>query len=373
MPAKNVMHQYMLQEPELLLELLRSQEAEAAASVAFDSIKKLVIVGHGSSYNAARTIGPLFQRWAGIAVEVFLPDPLLWGDRPVNLGPVGETLVLAISQTGTSRGVLDLAMEIRKAGYGALALSEHQSTELALACDYAVALGCGPEDSNAKTKGYVCTLYALLKLAMGAAAKRRILSPARMESIGRQMRQMIDQILPVMEGVDLWLDQSGFYQDVNHVFFLGDGLNFGTALEGQLKLMETLCLPTMVSDYTEFSHGMHRAVKKDSHLVLLNSGGAYSNRMGEILTYLNQITPHVLLLDSSGQAPAHDAVIQLPAFDELESLLLHTTALHTLAASIPYKLGMDPNAPANDDFTRLMGTRGHASPSPGDVSKKERA
>ncbi len=36
------------------------------------------------------------------------------------------------------------------------------------------------------------------------------------------------------------------------------------AQEGQLKLMETMCIPTMFNDIGEFSHGMHRSIERGS-------------------------------------------------------------------------------------------------------------
>ncbi len=53
------------------------------------------------------------------------------------------------------------------------------------------------------------------------------------------------------------------------IYVIGDGMQFGSCLEGQLKLMETMCMPTMFNDILEFSHGMHRSLNTSSHVLVL--------------------------------------------------------------------------------------------------------
>ena len=55
------------------------------------------------------------------------------------------------------------------------------------------------------------------------------------------------------------------------LYVIGNGMHFGTAMEGQLKMMETQCIPSMFNDLGEFSHGMHRALTIDSNVILINT------------------------------------------------------------------------------------------------------
>ena len=64
------------------------------------------------------------------------------------------------------------------------------------------------------------------------------------------------------------------------LYVLGTGMNYGTAMEGQLKLMETMCIPTMYNDLEEFSHGMHRSIGRGSSVLLLCTDGL-SNTLSE--------------------------------------------------------------------------------------------
>lgn len=55
-----------------------------------------------------------------------------------------------------------------------------------------------------------------------------------------------------MDSFVSWLKDASYGKDMKDIYVIGDGMQFGSCLEGQLKLMETMCMPTMFNDILEF-------------------------------------------------------------------------------------------------------------------------
>ncbi len=352
---RNIMLEYIGEEPKILNELLVSNEIENVIYQAFNSIHSIVFIAHGSSYNATLTVMHALRQMTGMRVRVLLPSFVLW--NTLSLGDPRTTIIIAVSQTGISSGVLETVARAKAEGYRTLSLSENNSTILANLCDYSISLQCGTENSNAKTKGFVCTQVALLKMGFALAKKIELIPVEIIEEYFNELKGMIDQIKDTMAAVEDWIYSSHFFENIDHMFFLGESINYGTACEGQLKLMETLCVPALASDYVEFTHGMHRCLKPESHIVLINGREQSFQQKVELFDYVKQLGANVLMLDSSGLFNYEARVISIPLFKNLQSFLLHTIAIHTLAAYTPFLLNRNPNAFANDDLASLMKTR----------------
>ena len=59
---------------------------------------------------------------------------------------------------------------------------------------------------------------------------------------------------------------------------VGFGINYPTAREGTLKILETMQIPVMNFDMEEFMHGPHRTIVNHSYLIMVETKGA-----GEVL------------------------------------------------------------------------------------------
>ena len=55
-------------------------------------------------------------------------------------------------------------------------------------------------------------------------------------------------------------------------YIVGSGMNYGLALEAQIKMMETMCIPTCAVDSEEFSHGTHRSINRDTTMLVIRTG-----------------------------------------------------------------------------------------------------
>ncbi|MBP3853400.1 MAG: SIS domain-containing protein, partial [Erysipelotrichaceae bacterium] len=262
------MWKYIKEEPACLSALI-SQTGIKEVAEHLKEQDRMLIVAHGSSYNAASSVAPLFEKAAGCSVVCTTPSRLKHNMDPQQMK---NAFCIAISQTGNSRGVLEAVEQIKETGMPTIAVTEREGLMLDQVCDQSLYLQCGPEDSNAKTKGYSSTLVLLMLLCMELAVVKGKMSKEQHERNLSSLQEEIRQLDPVVQQTIRYCQDNDFGKGMEEIYFLGDGLQFGTAMEGQLKLMETLCVPTMFNDLVEFSHGMHRAMREKSQVVIIDDG-----------------------------------------------------------------------------------------------------
>ena len=353
----SIMWRYIAQEPEVLDRLMKTDVMRDFAQQADRRLQAVYLVAHGSSYNAAVSTADFLAGAAGLRVYPMTPANFCCGLASLLREERGTTLVAAISQTGTSAGAVEALAKASQWGFPTLGITDVKNSPIAEEARWSLPLMCGEEDSNAKTKGYSATLLLLLLLGIELGVARGELAGARADALRRELNAMIGQIPALTEKALEWCRDQDFGAHMGDLYVLGSGMNFGTAQEGQLKLMETVCIPTMFNDIGEFSHGMHRSITEQSSILLLRTGNEYADLTLRTYRYLRTVAKNVWMIDASGDPPADSGCICVPAFPETQSLLLTALVIQVLSVYAPERRGVDPNRDAHNDFTRVVGTR----------------
>lgn len=351
---ESIMWTYIREEQEILPGLLKDEEAGKVIKQ-LPPINALYLVAHGSSYNAANAIAPLFAKLAKIRVYIYTPSQVIHNEIPLFCEDAESTFVCAISQTGTSRGVLEALEKIKKHPFSVIGITDEADSPLEKNSDYVLHLNCHGEDSNAKTKGYSSTLLVLCKLAIELARVKGFLEKDAVRAIYNELQQEINELPSVAKRVHEWCAENTYGVGMSHIYVIGNGINFATALEGQLKLMETVCIPTMFSNIEEFSHGMHRSLKEDSFVLLLDTEKGHG-LTEKTYAYLHDKKINVLMLSTDSERK-EEGIIYIPQFKHTDSVFLMTAAIQVISVFVPEINGTDPNRCANDDYTEFVETR----------------
>lgn len=350
------MWDYIAQEPETLALLLESGQTDDYARTE-EGIEAIYFVAHGSSFNAAVTIADFFTRMTGIRVYAITPGNFMYSGSNILSENKKKTVIAVISQTGTSSGAVDTLTMVKGLGFRTLSITATAGSpveELAEKCLY---LMCGPEDSNAKTKGYSATLLLLIMLAVSIGRQSRHISSELADTCTEEVHSMVSCIESVTREAIEFCKRNVFGKDLKDLYVLGSGMNFGTAQEGQLKHMETCCIPTMFNDIGEFSHGMHRSITEGSSVLLIRTRDRDDALTLQTYRYLKGITEHVWMIDATGEEFDDSNVLSIPCFLNTQAVLLTTLCIQVMSVYAPELTGNDPNRDAHNDFTDYVGTR----------------
>ncbi|MDR1907888.1 MAG: SIS domain-containing protein [Holosporales bacterium] len=372
----SIMWEYIGQETEVLLEQLRSPQMDVfvrknggglngdgliGSGPKPGGLQAVYFVAHGSSFNAAVCALGYFGKVAGIRSYAYTPGNFLTAGSPIVLEDPKSTLFVAISQTGTSSGVIKALEYTGKLGFQTLSITAAQGSPLDAKADDTLYLFCGEENSNAKTKGYSATLTLLLMLALSLGSMNGTLNEAQKQAGLDELTSMVGAIPEVAKKTFEFCKKVKIGETMSNLYVLGSGINFGTAQEGQLKLMETMCMPTMFNDIGEFSHGMHRSIDEKSNVLLIKSLDGMGDKIEETYQYLKGISSSVWMIDACGEACNNISEdinrLCLPLFADTQSVLLTTMAVQIISVFAPEYNGNNPNRDAHDDFTLVDGTR----------------
>jgi glucosamine--fructose-6-phosphate aminotransferase (isomerizing) len=226
--------------------LAHEDEIARAASLALERDRRLVrLVGHGSSDNAASfgiyAFG-LLPRWTAMRDAITLS---------VHYGTPSDmrgSTVIGLSQSGQTPDVVEYVALARAAGALTVAVSNDPASELAQAAEVTIPLCAEPEHAVAATKTYVNTL-AVLALLAGHVAGRG----AEVSDGIRRAADQLAAVLPSLEqataGIALPFSYTG------RMFVIGRGVEFATAREIALKLLETCRIAAEPLTATDLAHG----------------------------------------------------------------------------------------------------------------------
>lgn len=348
------MWNYIDEEPSALERLLGDPLIQETAAKIKD-YENVIFVAHGSSYNAALTTHDFFTRMTGMRTSVHTPGDFMYNDASAFLGE--GNLVIAISQTGTSRGVLEAIDLCRKHSIPVLGMTDAMSSPVEQKSLFTLYLRCGEENSNAKTKGYTNTLALIILLAVETGLKRHVIDDVICQTVRNELRNSAAQIPAAKKNVLSVLESSGYGIGMEAEYIIGEGMNFGTAMEAQLKMMETLCIPTSFNETGEFSHGMHRSVSKNVDSIVIDACNPASDRDAlKAWQFMKQCGRHSLLV-TTDDAVSGEQVIHIAGYPLTQSVILTTLAVQVISVYVPERNGYDPNRASHNEVTALMNTR----------------
>jgi glucosamine--fructose-6-phosphate aminotransferase (isomerizing) len=200
-----------------------------------------VTCARGSSDNAATFVKYLLEIHSGLVTASVGPSVTsVYDARP----RMRDALFIAVSQSGRSPDILDLAQAGRDDGALTVALVNDTTSPLASTCEVVLPLHAGPEKSVAATKSFIAALAAGLQLVAHWSQDKALLAAL----------DALPDVLHKAARLD-WSPALEFLSSVDDVFVVGRGVGFAVAQEAALKLKETSGVHAEAMSAAELMHG----------------------------------------------------------------------------------------------------------------------
>ncbi|MEE9277442.1 MAG: SIS domain-containing protein, partial [Dehalococcoidia bacterium] len=214
----------------------------------------------------------------------------------------------------------------------------------------AVYLRCGPEIGVASTKTFTASMAALYLLACRVGVARGHLTPAALEAA-------LDALLTVPSLVDRMLQQDDLYRDlaqecleVEHLLYLGRGLQYPIALEGALKCKEVSYIHAEGYPAGEMKHGPIALIDRRTPVIALAPRDPLYDKMWSNIQQIKARDGVVLALGTEGDRPlqaAADRFIPLPEMDPLVTPFATAVPVQLIAYHVAAARGADVDQPRN--------------------------
>jgi glucosamine--fructose-6-phosphate aminotransferase (isomerizing) len=301
----SLMRDTMAGQAEALDALLRDETGVEAVAERLRG-RRVVLAGTGTSWHAANQ-GAAFLRLAGVDASARQSaDVALDGHLP----PPGGVLV-ALTHTGTRKRFTARAMrEALDAGLGVVQVSGRDVEEADL---HTTAM----EQSAAYTVSHT---GALLRMAQVAVALGAVLPLDRVPAA-------------VQAATDA--ERDPFRPPARLIEYAGGGINAWTAAEGALKVRETSYVASEGHAVEQLLHGPMVALGEHDHLVCLDGGGPWSERVREVAAAAEESGTPVTLVEAT----------DLP---EPLSVFPLTVAVQRIALESAEALGTNPDSFGRD-------------------------
>jgi len=327
------------EQPDALHRLLEGQSVFAAVA---DEIRRrdaitIRMVGHGSSDNAASygvyAFG-LSPGWTALRDSISLT--VYYG---AELDMSGCT-VLALSQSGRTPDVVEYARRTRRRGAYVVAVTNDPASDLARESDAVLELRAGAEQAVAATKTYSNQVAALGLLAAHGAGRGDAFADD-LRSVAATMPTLTGSLEARIGSIAVPFAYAG------RMFVVGRGVEFATAREIALKLLETCRIAAEPLTATDLAHGPVAALDSLFPVWAIASDDANLPAVVEAVERAHEAGATIVASGSAAESVPHaQYVLASPATSSpLLSPLLSILPGQLFAWALARARGLDPDAP----------------------------
>jgi len=332
----SIMMREIAEQPKALERTLRAEKAHmlrVAARLRKRDIRLIVLVARGTSDNAALFGRYLLEMTSGVPVSMSAPSIYTIQHRRLNLR---NALVIGVSQSGEGPDINMVLESARKGGAQVLAITNHRDSTMAQIAQDTFVTRAGLEKSVAATKTYTCQLmiFHMLAAALGNGGFEPLHRIPEYAEGALSLRQEME---PLVER----------YRFMDRCVVVGRGLNYASAYEMALKLMETCYVAAERFSSADFLHGPIAVVQQDFPVILFAPPGLAFHDMKALARKLRSIQADSLIISSEpGILRYAGRAIKIPArVPELYSPIPYIIPGQIFAAMLAALKGLSPDRP----------------------------
>ena len=260
---------YMLKEIEEQPQSLHRMISEISLKETLNMINKcskIIITGCGTSYHVALHAADMLLYSTGKPVIPVIASEFSQISPTLN----DKTLFIAISQSGETADTLEALSFAKKKCCQTMSVINSEHSSMSRFAGNHLYMRAGPEKAVAATKTYTNSLAIFMLLEQAIQNKNLLHS----EDIRDIIRKTIIKSKPKMQKL------ANELKDKRHLFILGRGNDYYTALEGALKMKEISYIHAEGFAGGELKHGTMALIEKGTPVIVLTNYASFEKTVG---------------------------------------------------------------------------------------------
>lgn len=279
-------------------------------------------VACGSSYNACLTGAYLFSKISHKHVNVVTGSEF----EHYRHFLVPETLVIAVSQSGETADVLHAVHVAKQSGCRTVCITNVTESSLYRAGDELIQMNSGPEICVLSTKTYTSQVILFAMLACHGELNVKSLCADVYNLTSQSMRDHVMQLALLLS-------------DHDHLYLIGAGPQYPTALEAALKIKEVSYIHAEAFQAGELKHGNLALIDQGTPVICfgqgsLNGAEEVKSRGGYVIGV------------SDKRDPVYDFWIKVPSSGHFDPIV-QIIPMQLLAYDLALIRGCNPDRPRN--------------------------
>ena len=218
----------------------------------FKKIKRIIILGMGSSYNAGYIGAYYFENISKIQSQIINASEFIDSGKIIN----EKDLVIGITQSGETAETIKALEYAKNKKAKTLAIVEKSVSQASIISDITVNIGSGPEYAVASTKTFTSTtisLYILAKYLLSKTQSKLL----KHEEITKEINLLNKRINDLLKNTNKIKEISKNLSHLGHILFLGRDIMYPVAMEGALKMKEVCYIHAEAYPAGEMKHGVN--------------------------------------------------------------------------------------------------------------------
>ncbi|MFN3444506.1 MAG: glutamine--fructose-6-phosphate transaminase (isomerizing) [Bacteroidia bacterium] len=310
------------------------------------NVKRIIIVGCGTSWHAGLVGEYLFEDFARVPVEVEYASEFRYRN-PV----LDETdFVIAISQSGETADTL-AALELAKSkGATIFGVCNVVGSSIPRFTDAGAYTHAGPEIGVASTKAFTAQVTALILMALSVAQKRGTLSTQRLRELLIELETIPAKVETTLKLNDSIKEIAKEFEKSNNALYLGRGYGFPIALEGALKLKEISYIHAEGYPAAEMKHGPIALIDEEMPVVIIATQHSNYEKVISNIQEVRARKGRVIAIATEGDEHIKqhaDHVIYIPHCEEAMLPLIASVPLQLLSYHVAVMRGCNVDQPIN--------------------------
>ena len=311
-----------------------------------ERVRRVMLIGCGTSLNAAQVGRHLVERLAGVPAEAESASEFRYREPMLD----ERTLVVAIGQSGETADTVAAMEEVRKSRARLITICNSRESQATRLADATLLMRSGIEIGVASSKTFVASLTILNLLAMRLAAAGN----RKYESITREWVDQLARVPGHVAGLvskQAELDAlAGDYYDRRNFIYLGRGINSPIASEGALKLKEISYIHAEAYPAGEMKHGPIALIDHRMPTMAVAPRDALYDKMVNNVQEVKARGGAVLGVLTEGDdqlSGAVDGAMFIPDVPDYLTPIVATIPLQLFAYHIAVRRGCDVDQPRN--------------------------
>jgi len=331
----NFMLKEIYEQPQIILEILGSPSQEVRFAKIIKKSRGAYLVGCGTASYACLAGQYLFSKITKRHINFAIGSEFGYHLDFLNK----DSLVVAISQSGETMDILESVKKAKERKAKIACLTNVFGSSLYRTSDYKMLIGAGPEKAVASTKAFTGMLAHLILLAYCINGQTKEGQKILSESV----KSVNDVLSP--KSVKNIQKLAVIIKDKKHIYVIGRGLSYPTALESALKIKEISYIHAEGLAAGELKHGPLALVEKGTPCIAFlpddetygaNLAGAMEMKARGGFVIGISFKPHEVF----------DYFIKVDNADEA-TIIPNVIVAQLLAYHLTIDKGLDPDKPRN--------------------------
>ncbi len=309
-------------------------------------ITRVIIQACGTSWHAGYVGKYILEKFCRVHTEIDISSEFRYRNPVLS----GETLVMAISQSGETADTIAGIRESKLAFLRVLSLVNVMGSTIARESDDVIYIHAGPEIGVASTKAYTSQLIALHLFSLYFSKLKWLIEEEELHSKLREIELIPEKMQQILDKSNEIVEIARKFHRARNFIFLGRGVNYPSALEGALKLKEISYIHATGYPAGEMKHGPIALIDEHLPVVCVSTKSSVYEKMLSNMQEVKARRGKIIAIATEGDKKIKelaDEVFYIPECPESLSPILVALPLQLLAYHIAVLRGLDVDKPRN--------------------------